>query len=154
MAKNLVKVEVVTEYSHEIAVAIGKLMPDLSERLCDESIPEDRLKTIIESDDRELFVAKLNDEVVGTAVLNLIVGTAGRKAWLEDFVVSSKDDIRGSGVGYSIWQELLRWCKERDVDLNFTSNPRRGEARKFYLRQKAQVLDTKVLRVNVSDTHQ
>ena len=87
--------------------------------------------------------------MVGTATLNLIVGTAGEKAWLEDFVTSSEESVRGKGMGYAIWGELLNWCREREVNLSFTSNPDREAARRFYERQGAEIIATTVFRVPV-----
>jgi len=146
---NSVRVEKVTDYTDGVAAGIGKLMPDLSPNLSGEPIPEQRLRAIIESPDREQFIALLHTKIVGAATLNLIIGPAGKKAWLEDFVTSSDENIRGKGAGHRIWQELIKWCKEQGVDLSFTSNPNRQEAHSFYKRQGATLIDTDVFRVNV-----
>jgi GNAT superfamily N-acetyltransferase len=150
MSEQAVRVERLVDYSDRAAAGIGELMPDLSDRLSDDPIPEERLRAIIESPDRDQFVAYMHSKIVGAATLNLIVGTVGKKAWLEDFVTSSAEDVRGAGVGHSIWLELLEWCRERDVEnLSFTSNPARNEAHRFYLRQGAKMIDTDVFKVEI-----
>jgi hypothetical protein len=138
-----IKVERVLEYSDEVAAGIGKLMPYLNPEFSHEPVSEERLKAIIESSDREQFVALLHGKIVGAATLNIIVGIAGEKAWLEDFVAP--------GAGYPIWQEMLEWCREKGVNkLGFTSSPTRKEAHSFYTRQGAKIYDTKVFYVDIN----
>jgi len=134
-----VYIERVESYSAEIAVGIGLLMPDLSPRMDGQPIPEDVLRPIIESPDREQLIARMNGRIVGAATMNLIFGPAeGKKGWLEGFVVSSDETVRGKGVGYKLWQEMERWCQEKGVSLCFSSHPRREAAHDFYERQGAQ----------------
>jgi GNAT superfamily N-acetyltransferase len=150
MVESKIRVERASEYSDEIAAGLGRLMPDLSPRLSDEPIPEERFRAIIESDDREQLIAYMDARIVGAATLNAITGLAGEKAWLEDFVTSSDESVRGQGVGHIIWGELLEWCRERDIkNLSFTSNPSRKAAHEFYLRQGAKRIETDVFRVEV-----
>ncbi|MCA9329518.1 GNAT family N-acetyltransferase, partial [Candidatus Saccharibacteria bacterium] len=99
MAKENHLIERVTEATAEVSSGIGQLMPDLSERLQNEPVDMDLLASIIESPDRDLFLARVEGRIVGSAVMNLIVFTSGKKAWLEDFVVSQDPAIRGTGVG-------------------------------------------------------
>ena len=146
MNKHETSIERVPEVSFEIAKGIGELMPDLSTRISAEPIAEDLLRQIIESPDRDLFIARLNGRIVGSAVMNLIVFTSGKKAWLEDFVVSADESIRGSGVGYALWQEIVRWSREHEAPLELTSAPTRATAHKFYQRQGAKIKPTAVFR--------
>lgn len=148
MSDTVPEVKHLTEYSEEVAEGLGRLMPDLSQRLTDDPVDEERLRQIIESPDKDQFVARLHGRIVGAATLNLIVGLVGRKAWLEDFVVSSDESIRGQGVGFAIWRELMKWCAERGVDLEFTSSDKREKAHAFYFRQGAIVRPTTVFRVS------
>jgi GNAT superfamily N-acetyltransferase len=140
------KIEVVTAYSSEVAAGIGLLLPSLNEDLLPEPIPEDLLRGFVEHPDREQFVARLHGQIVA-ATLNLICGVVGKKAWLEDFVTSSAEEVRGKGIGYKLWGSISVWCENRSVDLRFTSNPSRVVAHRFYGIQGAIVIPTTVFQV-------
>lgn len=148
--ENAITVERVKRYSDDVAAAIGRLMPFLSPHANQQAIPESALRAIIESPDREQFVARLHERVVGSAVLNIVAGNLHKKAWLEDFVTDPQ--VRGQGVGYRIWEDMTVWCQERDIDnLEFTSNPLRIDAHEFYLRQGAKIRETTVFEVPIPE---
>ena len=146
MTNNLPQIEKVAEVSEQLAIELGALMPDLSDSLPSDSIALGLLAAIIDSPDRDLFVARVNGKLVGSAVMNLISFTSGKKAWLEDFVVSSDESIRDTGVGYSLWQEIVVWSSERKAPLEFTSAATRKKAHEFYHRQGAFIKPTSVFR--------
>lgn len=145
------KIERLGEYSDEMAAAIGRLMPFLSENASDEPIPEERLRAIIDSPDREQLLAILEGRVVGSAVLNIIVGNKGDKAWLEDFVTDP--EMRGQGVGHRLWLEMLDWCREHGINqMEFTSRHQRQDAHAFYEEHGAEIRDTATFRVKIPET--
>jgi len=144
MIKNIPEIERVVEATEQLAFDVGSLMPDLSDSLSDIPIELDFLTQIVESPDRDLFVARLNGRIVGSAVMNLIVFTTGKKAWLEDFVVTSDESIRGSGIGFALWKEIINWSREREAPLEFTSSTLRERAHEFYHRQGAKIKPTSV----------
>lgn len=136
-----ISVEYLTVYTPEDAAGIGRLMPYLSESFSSDPVPEDILRAIIESDDRAQFVARISSHIVGVATLNTIIGAgAGKKAWLEDFV--SDPEATQKGIGQAIWNEVEVWCRQRNLNLHFTSRPGREAAHHFYLKNGAQVRDT------------
>ena len=146
MTNNLAQIEKVGEVNEQLAIEIGALMPDLFDGLPSDSVDIDLLAAIIDSPDRDLFVARVNGKIVGSAVMNLISFTSGKKAWLEDFVVSSDESIRDAGVGYALWQEIVVWSSERKAPLEFTSAATREKAHEFYHRQGAFIKPTSVFR--------
>jgi GNAT superfamily N-acetyltransferase len=146
-----VSVRIVDEYTPEVAVGIGSLLPALSSSRTGEPVNEDLLRAIIESPDRDQFVAEQHGRIVGAATLNLVMGPMGRKAWLEDFVTSSDESVRGKGVGFKLWSAMKDWCLSRDVYLEFTSRPSRTEAHAFYERQGAVIRDTTAFRAEFKD---
>ncbi len=150
MRKLEIIVERVLEPTPDIATDIGKLMPDLSARFTEEPVAEDTLRQIIEPPDRDLLVAIVNGRIVGSAVMNLIIFASGKKAWLEDFVVAADEDIRGKGVGYALWREVMKWSEEREAPLEFTSSPLRERAHEFYNRQGAEIKPTAVFHLDTS----
>ena len=139
----MITVERLTTYSAQDAADIGKLLPALSTRFTDDPIDEQLLREIIDSPHHEQIVAREDGRIAGTATLTITIGTgAGRKAYLEDFVVGP--DTQGKGVGSAIWSEIIKWCSEHSVSLFFTSNAKKQAAHKFYLSHGATVRDTTV----------
>ena len=144
---NDVLIERLGSASEVEAEQIGTLLQALSARHDGQPVPIERLKAIVDNPDRDQFVARLHGRIVGCATLNLIVGTMGEKAWLEDFVVSDDETVRGRGIGYALWRELIDWCGERQVPLQFSSHPDRADAHAFYARQGAIATSSTLFRV-------
>ncbi len=146
MSQHQVTIERLAAYISEDAVGIGRLMPFLSKHMNGAPLSEELLTQIIESPYHEQIIARLNNKIVGTATLSIIMGPAvGKQARLEGFVTDP--EIRGQGIGSRIWDEVLRWCDERHVSLEFTSNPSRKAAHEFYLARGAKIRDTTVFHV-------
>ncbi len=138
---NEVQVERLITYNPTDAVGIGRLMPYLDERLSEEPMDSKLLQAIISSPYHEQLVARIDGIIVGAATMNLLLGPAvGRMGYLEDFVVDGS--IQSRGVGASIWNEMVDWCREWGVDLSFTSNPNRSMAHRFYLKRGAEIRPT------------
>jgi len=145
-----VVIERLTKYSSEDAAGIGRLMPFLSESKHSAPMPEDLLTEIINSPYHEQLVARLNSIIIGAATLSIVMGpAAGRVGYLEDFVTDP--EIRGVGVGHRLWDEMILWCQEHEISLEFTSKPSREAAHKFYLSHGAVTRHTTAFRVNPSD---
>ncbi|MFO0882489.1 MAG: GNAT family N-acetyltransferase [Candidatus Saccharimonadales bacterium] len=141
-----VKVERLQEYSEADAAGIGRLMPYLSERLSNEPVAEDLLRAIIDSPYHDQLVARLNGLIVGAATMNLLMGPGvNKQGYLEDFVTDP--EVRGVGIGDKVWQAMVTWCQEQDIDFTFTSHPAREAAHRFYIKHGAEVRDTTVFRV-------
>jgi len=141
-------VERLQEYSFDDATGIGRLMPFLSDRFSDEPIDEDLLRSIIDSTNYEQLVARLEGRIVGVAILSMIKGAgAGNKGWLEDFVTD--EEVRGKGIGDSIWSEMMAWCRENEINLEFTSRPSRTAAHNFYRNHNAFTKRTTLFHVDV-----
>ena len=137
----MIEVYAVSEYSTEIAAGIGLIMPDLSSKFSSEPMDEAELREIIESPFHDQLVAEAQGKIVGAATMNLILGT--RKAWLENFVVSESEDVRGKGVGFELWKGIIGWSHDHHAkSLEFTSNKAREAAHKFYIRQGVKINDT------------
>ena len=104
-----VKVSTVAMYSERIAEGIGRLMPDLSPNLPETPITREHLDEVIHSPYHDQLIAEVNYRIVGAATMSLVIGgfPANRKAWLEDFVVSSDEAVRGKGVGFELWKGVI-----------------------------------------------
>lgn len=144
-----VTVSLLKEYTDSDAASIGHMMPALSINFTDNPTPRALLEEIILSPYHEQLVAR-DDKgyIVGTATLSIILGAGMRKrAWLEDFVTDP--DVRGKGVSQAMWDEVIRWCKDRQLDLHFTSKPTREAAHHFYLKNGAEIRNTSVFKRKV-----
>lgn len=139
----MISIERLTAYSAKDATEIGELLPTLSTRFTDAPVDEQLLREIIDSPHHEQIVARKDGKIIGTATLSITIGTgAGRKAYLEDFVVDP--DTQGQGVGTALWDEITQWCSERSVNLFFTSSAAKEAAHRFYLKNGATIRDTTV----------
>ncbi len=114
-------------------------------------IDEAMLRDLVESRHHAVFVAKENSKTIGLAILTEILDLCdGRIAYLSDFVIGSK--VRAQGVGSAIWGEMLKWCRQRDIRLmEFTSNPSREAAHRFYLNKGCKLYDTTVFKLKISE---
>lgn len=152
-----VTLERLTKYDPNVAAQLGMLKPFLSERLDSDPLPEELLQDIITSDDHDLIVAYIEEDdgqnplrhYIGMAAVSLTRGPMqGVQAHLADLVIHP--DARGNGVGSKLWEEVIRWCQEKDASaLLFTSNKNRTAARALYSQQGARIIDTDVWRIEI-----
>ena len=138
MAK--INVYQVTESSPAILRQLKNLLIELHPGVATFNLKEDIFKLLIKSNDKALFVAEIDNKIVGTATLNTIYGLTNNKAWLRDFIV--KKGYRKQGVGGILWQEIIKWCDDRGLDLIFSTNQDNIEAQRFYQKQGAKKLST------------
>jgi len=131
-------------YSESDAAELGRLMTALSSRATGDPIEESLLRAIVESPDYVQVVAHHKARLVGAATVGIVMNPLGRMGRLEAFVTS--EDARGMGVGDALWNEVMEWCKEKDIDLEFTSKPDRRDAHRFYEKHGAAVRDTVVFK--------
>ena len=70
--------------------------------------------------------------IIGCATLCVFESPTGRKASVEDVVVSSQ--YRGQGLGKKLMEHVIDYAKRelRDVDIHLTSRPHRVAANKLY----------------------
>lgn len=94
--------------------------------------PELLQRTVTEHNSH--FFAALSDEnrIVGCATLCVYDSPTGRKASVEDVVVSS--ECRGQGLGKALMEHLIAYARKElgDVDLHLTSRPHRVAANELY----------------------
>lgn len=96
------------------------------------------------------IVARSDGRIVGAATLSIVSGAlvAGNNAYLQDFAVSS--EIQNQGIGGRIWDEMITWCKENQVQrLEFTSRPAYTDAHKFYEKRGATIRETDAFKVDI-----
>ncbi len=124
-----------------------ELMKELNAELT--ITPEMQRRAVAASGTR-IFIAE-NDakRIVGCATLCIYESPTGRKASVEDVVVSSA--YRGQGIGRTLLQCIIDFAgsKLSPIDLHLTSNPARVEANALYRALGFEQRDTNVYKMSL-----
>ena len=139
----MIAVEAATSVDDELVGAVAALVPQLSSS----SPPPgaDALDRILANPDATLFVARLDDHIVGMLTLITFEIPTAVRAWIEDVVVDER--ARGQGVAAALVQAALDRSADvgaRTVDL--TSRPDREAANRLYVRMGFEQRVTNVYR--------
>jgi ribosomal protein S18 acetylase RimI-like enzyme len=140
---DVVEIEAVKEVTLDLTAAFARLMPQLSSSSPPPSA--DELAEIIAHPGSTLFVAKLDDQIVGTLTLVIFRIPTGLRAWIEDVVVD--EAAGGRGIGTALNRAALNHAAEvgaRTVDL--TSRPSREIANGMYKKIGFELRETNVYR--------
>jgi GNAT superfamily N-acetyltransferase len=96
----------------------------------------ERLDTLIDSSEGEVFVADHDGAIVGicTVTLDLDSVRFGRRAWVEDLAVDPSH--RSAGHGKALLDAAKDWGRERGAThLELDSGEARADAHRFYERE-------------------
>jgi len=146
----MIKIRRLNEYTPEIGDAVRKLLIQLSRSGKDKGeISKKWFDEIIASPWHDLIIAEENGKLIGMAAASTTMGAGIRKnAYLEDFVVDS--EYRGRGVSGMLWDELLKWAKEKGAKrLEFTCGEGREAAHVFYHKKGAEIYETDFFRLEL-----
>lgn len=139
------KIKEITSYSSNAKTIIDDFLKILVDR--ELSISELLLKEIISSDSSHLFFAfDESDICMGMLTIGIYISPTGKKAWIEDVIVS--ESYRGMGIGKKIMDFAIQFVKEQDVSLlMLTSNPARVAANSLYVKLGFEKKETNVYRM-------
>lgn len=138
-----VTVELATQASDELVQAMQKLIPQLSSSNAPPSMKE--LNEMISSGSSVLFIARVENQIVGSLTLATFRIPTGIRAWIEDVVVD--ESARGHGVGEALNLAALDEAKRRGaITVELTSRPSREAANRLYLRLGFVLRETNVYR--------
>ena len=143
----MIEIKRLEKYDAKIAEKIRELLIQLSRSGKDKGeIPEQWFNEVINSPWHDLLLAIEDGEVIGIATMSVTMGAGiNKNAFLEDFVVDEK--ARGKGVGNLLWEEMLKWSKEKGCkELEFTSGRGREAAQEFYKKHGAEIYETNFFR--------
>ena len=141
-----VVVEQATIANAELIVAFQRLIPQLSSS--NPPPTQEELAEIIAAPSTVLFIARLDEHIVGTLTLATFRIPTGVRAWIEDVVVDSA--ARGHGVGVALNQAAILEAHHRGaITVDLTSRPSREAANRLYQRIGFVARDTNVYRYNV-----
>lgn len=146
----MAEVKRLEKYTPEVAQRVRELLIELSRSGKDKGeIPEAWFNDVIASPWHDLLVAEEDGKVLGIATMSITMGAGIRKnAYLEDFVVSSA--TRGKGVGGMLWDEMLKWGREKGAQrLEFTCGAGRDAAHAFYHKHGAEIYETDFFRIDL-----
>ena len=141
-----VVVEQATIANAELIEAFQRLIPQLSSS--NPPPTQEELAEIIAAPSTVLFIARLDEHIVGTLTLATFRIPTGVRAWIEDVVVDSA--ARGHGVGEALNQAAILEAHHRGaITVDLTSRPSREAANHLYQRIGFVARDTNVYRYNV-----
>lgn len=141
-----VVVEQATIANAELIEAFQRLIPQLSSS--NPPPTQEELAEIIAAPSTVLFIARLDEHIVGTLTLATFRIPTGVRAWIEDVVVDSA--ARGHAVGEALNQAAILEAHHRGaITVDLTSRPSREAANRLYQRIGFVARDTNVYRYNV-----
>ncbi|WP_225730366.1 MULTISPECIES: GNAT family N-acetyltransferase [unclassified Nocardia] len=126
-----VRIEVARRATSELARAVSALNRQLSSSPREWSV--DGLGELLSAESNTLFVAYLDDAIVGMLTLVTYPIPTGIRARIEDVVVD--ESARGRGIAFDLTTAAVDLAREkgaRTVDL--TSRPERAAANRLYRR--------------------
>jgi len=145
---NLVSAEIrpADRVDDQLVEAMAGLIPQLSSTSLPPTAAD--LQQIVDSPDSVLYLAWLDDRIVGTLTLALYRMPTGLKAWIEDVVVDGS--ARGHGVGESLNLAAIAEASSRGAKhVNLTSRSSRQAANRLYQRLGFVPYDTNVYRYTI-----
>jgi ribosomal protein S18 acetylase RimI-like enzyme len=141
-----VVVEKVQKVTSDVVFAFEALIPQLSRS--NPAPTESELNDIVVSDASELFVARVDGNIVGSLTLVTFRIPTGIRAWIEDVVVD--ESARGHGVGEALNLAALQDARDKGaVTVDLTSRPTREAANRLYQRIGFVQRDTNVYRYSL-----
>src|SRR4051794_9146244 len=140
---DIVEIAPASEVDVDLLAAFARLIPQLSSS--NPPPTADELAEIIAHPGSTIFVARLDDVIVGTLTLVTFRIPTAVRAWIEDVVTD--DAARGKGVASALTKAALAHAAEvgaKTVEL--TSRPAREDANRLYQRLGFERRDTNVYR--------
>ena len=138
-----VPVEIAAQASEELLAACHRLIPQLSSSAA--PITVDELAEIVNGESTMMFVARVDNQIVGLLTLAVFHIPTAVRAWIEDVVVDSS--ARGHGVGEALNLAAIAEAKRRGAKtVDLTSRPSREAANRLYQRIGFVARDTNVYR--------
>ena len=138
-----VPVEIAAQASEELLAACHRLIPQLSSSAAPITVNE--LAEIVNGDSTIMFVARVDNQIVGLLTLAVFRIPTAVRAWIEDVVVDSS--ARGHGVGEALNLAAIAEAKRRGAKtVDLTSRPSREAANRLYQRIGFVARDTNVYR--------
>lgn len=138
-------IERITNIDEKTANALQLLIPELTNDQNRIPTIED-LEKVISSPNNFIFIAKNNDEIIGTLTLVFYWIPSGLKVWIEDVIVSN--NARGKGVATALMWHAIGIARENGAKkIDLSSSPWREAANNLYLKLGFEKRDTNMYRL-------
>jgi ribosomal protein S18 acetylase RimI-like enzyme len=143
-----VNVEIATETTAELTTALATLIPQLSSSA--DPITEDVLRRVLADPAITMFIARHENQIVGSLTLAVFTIPTGVRAWIEDVVVD--ESARGLGAGEALTLVALDAAKAKGAtSVDLTSRPSREAANRLYLRLGFVARETNMYRFDLAN---
>ncbi|HEY5120575.1 MAG TPA: GNAT family N-acetyltransferase [Acidimicrobiales bacterium] len=138
------RVDIATQVTDELLANLNHLLPQLSSTAA--PLTFDDLEGVVNSPTLQLFVARVDDVIVGTLTLVVFTIPTGVRGWIEDVVVDA--GARGMGVGEALSLAAIDEARRLGVrSIDLTSRPSREEANALYQKLGFELRNTNVYRL-------
>lgn len=124
-----ISIKLVKTYSDKLTKNLNELLKQLDNT--SKPLKAADTREMINSSSNRLFVAKINNEIVGMLTLIIFRIPFAKKGLLEDFVVDK--NYRGKGLGTKLIKTAVSQARKENVKyIDFTSRPQRVVANRLY----------------------
>jgi len=138
------RVDIATQVTDELLANLNHLLPQLSSTAA--PLTFDDLEGVVNSPTSQLFVARVDNVIVGTLTLVVFTIPTGVRGWIEDVVVDA--GARGMGVGEALSLAAIDEARRLGVrSIDLTSRPSREEANALYQKLGFELRNTNVYRL-------
>ena len=130
---------------NDLLELIHELNPEIT-------VTAEMLERAAKAPETHLFAALDDDNhVLGSASLCVFDSPTGRKASIEDVVVSSGS--RRQGIGRTLIEHIIDFARQQlgDVDLHLTSRPERVAANELYRTMGFEEMGTNMYQLKIRD---
>jgi ribosomal protein S18 acetylase RimI-like enzyme len=139
-----VTVEIASEATPELLAGLNHLLPQLSTNAA--ALTSSDVEALVKSSSVTVFVARDEEQVVGSLTLVVFPIPTGLRAWIEDVVVD--ESARGLGVGEALTNAAVNESRRRHVrSIDLTTRPSREAANRLYSRLGFELRETNVYRL-------
>ena len=127
----------------EVISLMGELDPTIT-------VTPEMVKRTVEAPGTHFIAVTAEDHIIGCASLCIFDSPTGRKASVEDVVVSSA--YRGQHIGKQLMEHVIEYARTlAPINLQLTSRPERVAANKLYQSLGFQKRETNAYRMEILD---
>ena len=114
------------------------------------TVTPEMIKRTVEAPGTHFIAVTTEEHIIGCATLCVFESPTGKKASVEDVVVSSA--YRGQHIGKQLMQHVIEYAKTLvPINLQLTSRPERVAANKLYQSLGFQKRETNAYRMEIMD---
>ena len=142
-----IRITICKNLTPKVETALKKLIPQLCPG-CE--IPTTKyFEEIISDVNSNLFIAEVEEEIIGVLILFINQMLTSKKAWIEDVIVDQ--DHRNKGVAKQLLNHAISYANQKGVSkIDLTSSPEKIAANHIYQKIGFKKRDTNVYRLEIN----